>query len=126
MYDFIFYCMYSQQRKKGKSDNFSKYNGSLIAGLTLVIHFGLIIAVTRAFYFKTMRYHPWVLLDTFYLKAICLIIMVLPFFYYTKSRVLRIREQHNEEYISFNVINIIKFLLITVLPLLVIIKLSSR
>jgi hypothetical protein len=126
MYDFIFYCLYSQQMKKGKGDNFSRFNGSLITGLTLVIHLGFIIVIARAIFFKTIHYNPWPLLDALPLKTIGFLLAALPFLYYNKKRVQRIREHYNGGYLSFSIPDAIKFIAITLLPLLVIIKLSSK
>src|SRR5690606_14201994 len=126
MYNFIFYCLYSQQKKKGKSDTFARFNGSLVTGLTLAFHLGFIIVVARAIYFNTIHYHYWSLLDAVPYKIVCFLIMLTPFLYYNKVRVERIKEHYHNEYLSFNILNTLKFILIFILPLLVIIKLSSK
>ena len=47
MYNFIFFFIYSQQIQKGKSEIFSRLNGSLIAGIAIVVHIGFILSVLR-------------------------------------------------------------------------------
>lgn len=126
MYNFIFYCLYSQQKKKGKSDTFARFNGSLVTGLTLAFHLGFIIVVARAIYFNTIHYHYWSILDAVPLKIVCFLIMSIPFFYYNKERVERIKKHYHNEYLSLSALNVFKFILILILPLLVIIKLSSK
>jgi hypothetical protein len=48
MYNFIHYFIYNQQLQKGKSERFSRANGGLVAGMTMVLHFVLILAIIRA------------------------------------------------------------------------------
>lgn len=126
MYNFIYWVIYGWFMKKEKGETLSRFNGNLITGLTLAIHLGFIIVVARAVHFKTMHYHSWVLLDVLPLKIICLLTMAVPFFYYNKKRVEQLKEHYHNEYLSFNILNTIKFILIMILPLLIIIKLSSK
>jgi hypothetical protein len=83
MYDFVFFIIYSQQLQKNRSETFSRYNGSLIASLALLIHIGFIYAIIRKVFFKEGGGYG--VLGQVSTKIIPILILILGFFIITSK-----------------------------------------
>src|ERR1700737_4341088 len=89
MYDFVFFVIYNQQIKKGKGAGFARYNGSLIASLTLLIHIMLLFSIFKFICFSWYKTHSGVLNKGF-ISFFVVILMILGFFYYNENRTEKI------------------------------------
>ncbi|CAN5500664.1 hypothetical protein BH10BAC3_BH10BAC3_02120 [soil metagenome] len=84
MYDYIFFFIYSQQIRKGKSESFSRYNGALIVALSLVIHIFFCFAVYRKFFLEPGQGYGFLNRSSESVPVI--VIFVLVFFYYIEKK----------------------------------------
>lgn len=128
MYNFIYWVIYGWHIKRNKGEWLSRLNGSLIVGITLVIHIGFFFTIYRAIYYQTLSfpsdYHNS--LSKCVTNMIVLAIMAIPFFYYNKERVQKLKEKHNGIFYYFTFFNCVKFISLTLLPLFIVIKLSTK
>jgi hypothetical protein len=127
MYDFIFFFIYSQQIQKGKSELFSRLNGSLIVGVTLVIHIAFVLSVFRKIFFHGDEgYNVGGQTGDIVGKFIVILIFVSAQFYYNIKRAEIILRKHDGSLIAMSTSNIIKVLLLIFAPLIILMRLSIK
>lgn len=124
MYDFLFFFIYSQQIQKGKSETFSRLNGSLIAGITLEIHILFILSILRKIFFQSGQGYG--LINKNIEVLIVVLIIILAGLYYNQKRVEKIKKLRNGNLISITTINIVKMLLLIFVPLFFVLRFSLR
>jgi hypothetical protein len=125
MYSFIYFVIYNQQIQRGKSESFSRYNGSLIVSLAFGIHIMFILAIIkkiRSYFFN---------LDFFTetkntLTPFVFILMISTFFYYNKNRTDKILVKYSAIEKPLSQPNIFKVICIIFIPLAFIIAFTKK
>lgn len=124
MYDFVFYLVYSQQLKRGKSNGFARYNGSLIVSLTLVIHVMLLFSIGKIFFLDWYRNHVGFVNKSF-ITVFVLSFMILVFFYYNANKADEISRKYIDDKRPSRLSNILKIIVIAIFPLAISIVISQ-
>ena len=123
MYNFIFYFIY---RAKIKADGkrLTRYSASLIVGIYIGVHIGLLYAITR---FILCYYWQFSIAQSNtnssgsnnfnYLAGIVLIFLC--YKYFNEKRVIKILDKYEGIEKFYSLKNILKFILLFIVPLLI-------
>jgi hypothetical protein len=132
MYNFIFYFIY-KAKIKNDGDSLARYSASMIVAVALIIHLELLFTIIRI-----LLYHVFGISITkspihnlsggkssFYIIISALLIL-LCFKFFNHSRVLLINEKFNKIENFFKFLNVVKFTMIFILPLVLSIYFSKH
>ena len=125
MYDFIFFVMYSHQIKKGSSQAFSRYNGSLMVIAALSVHCGFLYVLTERILRNLISF------DSFkpgkvYIYCFVIILFIGTISHYNIERTEKVLNRFSAVENPTSVNNWAKFLAIIFLPLIIGAVLSKK
>jgi hypothetical protein len=128
MYNFIFYFIY---RAKINADGkgVTRYSASLIVAIYLGVHLGLLYAITRfifCYYWQISiarsNSHP----SGFKNIILAIFLILLSYKYFNEKRVEKILNKHEGIEKFYTLKNIIKFVMLFIVPLLIAIFLVNK
>jgi glucan phosphoethanolaminetransferase (alkaline phosphatase superfamily) len=125
MYDFIYYIVYKQQIEKGKSLGFSRYNGCLIVGLTLIIHLLLIFSILKTIFLNWFTNHIGKV-NQGILFLFVLLVFGSVFYYYNARVTEKILKRYSQDVEPMKMLTYFKIIIIIFVPLIIGIIFSSR
>jgi hypothetical protein len=126
MYKFVHYFIYNQQLQKGKSEGFSRWNGSMVAALAVCIHISFVLAVAKwllsdFFNIRIPNIDHWII------KIVALGIFGLSSYWFnSKERTQRIIDQLGKGEYATGSNNAIKVIAIIFVPVIFIIILAQK
>ena len=115
MYNFTFYVLYNYFSSRGMSKGSSKYNACLIISFIIVVHLGLIYT----FYKKVIQKEPSQNqhYNSQYNYLFVFVIMIATYFFYNNKKIETILLKRNDGKDPLRIFNIIKVLLLLLVPL---------
>jgi succinate dehydrogenase hydrophobic anchor subunit len=118
MYDFVFYLVYSQQKKSNRSESWSRTTGVIVALIAILTHVGLLLAVyKKVFVHHDMAYEY---LDNTTNLIINLLGVAAGLIHFNKNRIEIISQKYNGELLVPDIKNFMKLVLIVFAPMLLI------
>ncbi len=126
MYNFIYFVIYNQQIKKGGSETFSRYNGSLIVSFALIVHFAFLGLIMKLIvrYFNNAFFN--IKINKVFFVPFVLGVMVMTIIYYNTNRTKIILNKYSTIVNPTSSGNFLKLLSIIFIPLIIGAILSNK
>jgi hypothetical protein len=132
MYYFIFYFIY-KAKLKDDGESLARYSAGMIVAIALIIHLEFLFILVRYFFdnfynisISGSPFHKLSGGGSLFYVILSLLLFVLSFKFFNEARIEKITQKFNSSKVFYNTINIIKFILLLLLPLILSIYLSKQ
>lgn len=120
MYNFIYYVLYSANIKDGKFT--ARFQASLITFFALFVHIALVLSVLKRVFrenYENSGMQSWFNSHKSLYLLIMAVFVFLTFKYYNEDRITKILDRYKEEAYPTRPINVIKVILILLIPIVI-------